>query len=251
MSNDFPFNHFINFDSSNDNKDIENNSIRNNRHQPTTDKPLVENSFQEKQLLSNNSFSNGELSSINEEILDGLKLVISAQKYKAFFENTFIINSIDDENITFSVTTSFIKKMIENHYLQDRKQIIFKCLGSNYMISLSILNDKQNLINDMNNTLERENTHTLTEKQQTEKVSFKLPEFNTSQEIQNEIESTVLKHNKQTSSRRYDGNKSFDNFIVGPSNNMAYAFTLAVAKDPGKIYPQLYILSLVGKECFT
>ena len=241
MSNDFPFNHFINFNSSNDNNHLEKKDLKKFEYLDTKNKDISSQKVEEKQIFSESSFTVEELSSINEEILNGLRLVISPQKYKAFFENTFIIKSISDEKVTFSVTTSFIKKMIENHYLHEIKQILFNSLGSNYTISLSILNDKQSLINNINTNLEQESTQSSAEKQLGEKVSFKLPEFSTSQEIQNEIDSTVLKHNKQSTSRRYDTNKSFDNFIVGPSNNMAYAFTLAVAKDPGKIYPQLYI----------
>ena len=43
-----------------------------------------------------------------------------------------------------------------------------------------------------------------------------------------------------------DPKKTFDNFVVGPSNNMAYASAQAVAKAPGKAYPCLYVHSNSG-----
>lgn len=41
-------------------------------------------------------------------------------------------------------------------------------------------------------------------------------------------------------------NYTFDNFIVGPSNNMAYVSALAVADNPGEIYNPLFLYGGVG-----
>lgn len=247
MSNDFPFNHFINFNSFNNNNNLKNQEIKDFEYPTLEELEKREDNQQtnteNSSLLTSETFSNEELNSINEEVLNGLRLMISPQKYKAFFESTFTMTELSDQKITFSVTTSFIKKMIESHYINEIKQIIFKTLGSEYTIEITTISNKKNLINSINNTLNTENNIKIKqeEKSVSNKVSFKLPEFNSKEDIQQEIESKVIQHNKGTKSKRYDSNKTFDNFIVGPSNNMAYAFSLAVAKDPGKIYPQLYI----------
>ena len=298
MSDDFPFNHFINLDSlnkkpSSNNLDI---SVQNSNEEPVSnyvfpnidDKPV--NSSTHSQLLSDNNFTAEEMNSINEEIMDGLKHSISPQKYKAFFENSFAISEIYQTKIIFSVTTSFIKKMIESHYLAEIKQIIKNTLGSSYTIEINLINGQasqtkamisellsenngqQTLISDpnehasaqnndfssffsreFNNDL-RQNNESNSNNQhppkQSRGTSFKLRLDNQTQskeEINDEIESTVIKQtHDQYKKVKFDTSKTFDNFIVGPSNNMAHAFGIAVSKDPGKVYPQLYIYGNSG-----
>ena len=265
MNDDFPFNHFINLENLNKNNYIDQKTEKpeiKDYHFPniedTPSKPEATVKSQ-NQLLSDSSFNSDELASICEEILSGLKASISPQKYKAFFENSFTVNRVTQSEITFSVTTSFIKKMITNHYLSEIKQIIFTILGSYYDVNITVINaqteqvkedissflkteSSQPSIHNLNNfTNQLPNIEKPAEKT---KISFKLkPEHNSPEEIKDEIESAVIKHTQTNSFKRvkFDGSKTFDNFVVGPSNNMAHAFCLAVAKDPGKVYPQLYI----------
>jgi chromosomal replication initiator protein len=69
----------------------------------------------------------------------------------------------------------------------------------------------------------------------------------TTDEIFDEINSKEIKYLKESPTFGHiDKNKTFDNFIVGHSNNMAHAFSLAVSKDPGNVYPQLYLYGNSG-----
>jgi chromosomal replication initiator protein len=244
MSNDFPFNHFFNLDKNSKNNDIESN-ITDYSFPKVETTSNISQSPKLNQSLSNSDFNAEELQCISEEITIGLKSSISPQKYKAFFDNTFTVNNITDESIEFCVTTNFIKKMIEAHYINEIKQIVFTTLGKEYEIKVTLLtvnatsqlNSARVELNKPQHSSERtEFTPDLN------KPSFKIDISSSKQEIQDEVDSTLIKYNNSGYfARRLDVSKKFDNFIVGPSNNMAYAFSLAVAKDPGKVYPQLYI----------
>jgi len=274
MSDDFPFNHFINLDSFNK------TSVEKNIHVKKEDKiseyvfPSIEEDAAShstnNQLLSDSSFNSDEINSIYEEIMIGLKASISPQKYTAFFENSFTIGEISQTKIIFSVTTSFIKKMIESHYIREIKQILQNTLGTSYNIEITVINNQtsqaKNFISDLlseksieNNFSSNRNvdsrpikkeTLPIFPKSQNSNISFKLradSETHSQEEIKDEIESVVIKHNtEQYKKVKFDISKTFDNFIVGPSNNMAHAFGLAVSKDPGKVYPQLYIYGNSG-----
>lgn len=244
MSNDFPFNHFINFENTNKNNNLPSDEVKDYIF-PKVEENSSEASQSNNQLLSSDSFNADEMHSICEEVLSGLKNTISTQKYKAFFENTFMVSKITEESIQFTVTTSFIKKMINNHYLDEIKQILLTILGVQYSIEVCVLNSQEKIIQNISENVNKQQIQIDEQSANNEPkaFSFKLkPEFNSHGNIKDEIESAVIKHNTNTQKkRRFDLTKKFDNFIVGPSNNMAFAFCLAIGKDPGKVYPQLYI----------
>lgn len=220
MSNDFPFDQFINFK--------ENNNLTEKHYKLNTQiHSKLKPHRSENQALNSSLFSSDELSTINEELLIGLKNNVSAEKYKAFFEKTFYISQISDSAVEITVATAFIKKMIDNHYLQSIKDILFTALGTRYDVVIKPL-DSGKIAAPI-------------EPVRTKAPSFKLDKSENLTEIeaQKVIQSKQLKIN--TSKLKIDRSKTFENFIVGHSNNMAHAFSHAVAKDPGNIYPQLYI----------
>ncbi len=249
MQDDFPFNHFINFNQENTKKPNNNKTIEEYTF------PEVQQSnenFSPNLTLEDDSFHPGELEMLTEELLDNLKNIISPQKYKAYFESTLSITELNNNYLTLSVSTNFIKNMIEKYYVSSIKQIIFKTLGTSYDLKIEVQGamklDKEsgpfNSIDSiMKNAFDEPNSAEPTKKLSAETYSFKLNNaLSSTENIKEEVESAEIKYtNANQKNRKFDLSKTFDNFIVGPSNNMAYAFTQAVAKDPGKVYPQLYI----------
>ena len=239
MSNEFPFNHFINLKKPNNIKDInEINNVNLDKH--FGDKPQLDD--------NNSDFSQDELNIISEEINKSLKESISPQKYSAYFNNTFNLIEIKKGTVVFSVANSFAKKMIENNYLDQIKQNVFNLLNTEYSVDFVLMNShgrNQDLV-AQSNAAQGEISQ---QKSSSSAPSFKIKDDNlaTSKEINEEVESTLIKYNNNLDTKsRFDKSKKFSNFVVGPSNNMAFAFSHAVAKDPGKVYPQLYIFGNSG-----
>lgn len=268
MNDNFPFEHFIKF---NNNKDLVQDNNK-NIQQPleiNLEAKLNEqnhSNLEKSQLNQDDSeFDFNELKSITDEILTMLKSSISPNKYKAYFNSTFTVSSLIDDKICFTVTTNFIRKMIVEHYMSNLKQIIFDLFGSNYDVEIHVVNSSNNPTPMLSNT--SRNTRDLSEKNhEFEEIttlsedlsinseikktpSFTLNAFKPSQNnIIDEVNSKVIKHmnDNKNFGQKIHVNKTFDNFIVGPSNNMAQAFAISVAKEPGNIYPQLYLYGNSG-----
>lgn len=76
-------------------------------------------------------------------------------------------------------------------------------------------------------------------------MTFKIVLPNEDEEADKPVESADIK-GKVRNINGIIPNYRFDNFIVGPSNNMAYAASLAVADNPGEIYNPLFLYGGVG-----
>ncbi len=144
-----------------------------------------------------------------------LQFQISPANFATWLKNTYIVSK-DGGAVVVSVPNNFSKEWLEQKY----NKLVFRIL--------------RNLDNDV-----REVTYSVEHAPQRAKVSFarvpSVPE--TQQEFQE------LQIDKSTNlSPRY----LFDNFIVGPFNELAHAASLAVVKTPGAVYNPLFIYGGVG-----
>ncbi|MFH1771681.1 MAG: chromosomal replication initiator protein DnaA [Candidatus Omnitrophota bacterium] len=129
--------------------------------------------------------------------------------------NTWIaplqFKKMQDENVVIEVPDSFFKNWIESHYASQIKDalelVVQKKLTIAYEINSSILKKRTNKI------------------------------FNTMHKSFCEEPQTSLRLNPRF---------TFEEFIVGSSNRMAHAASLAVANAPGKSYNPLFIYGGVG-----
>ena len=231
MSDQFPLNHFFDTSKLNNFKNLEENKIN-------------------QQVSSNHeeNFSADELNDLTQEILNIIKNYISPQKFKAYFENTFSVSSIDENFIQFAVTTSFIKKMIEQHNRPHLESAINDLLGDSYNFEIIVLgktNINREEIKIETSTQETShNTYDVTKGTTAKDTKFTINDLYPSKDdLESKIESKVINH--LSDNKHYgqiiDQRKTFNNFVVGPNNNFAHASSIAVAKNPGKVYPSLYI----------
>jgi chromosomal replication initiator protein len=240
MTQKFPFNHFLKLDG------LSESPAAKKREIPTvTEIPQMELSHKP----SNSSdlateFATDELKTITEALLDHIKSLISPNKFHAYFANAFTVASIKHDVVEVVVTTNFIKKMVETHYAETIAQAMFEILGKEYGLEIQVLGSPASLSSNSENIL---NSMKPKKVETSRNPSFLIEDLEpTKDDLFKAIDSQVIEHQTANTSSHVDISKNFNNFIIGPSNNIAHALSLAVAKEPGKTYPALYIYGNSG-----
>ena len=141
-------------------------------------------------------------------------------------------------------------------HIQDAIQQV---LGKKYEITISVFplnnglsSNQSNILNTINQSKNESFSEKAILKSDVKKVSAKDASFTidlipTKEDKLSSVHSKAMNYpNSQHFKFAVDPKKTFESFVVGPSNNMAYASTQAVAKNPGKVYPCLYLHSNSG-----
>lgn len=242
MSQKFPFDHFLKLDGLNDVHPASKKT-----ELPVSpvviEQTLKSLSTQQSKITP--EFSTDELKTITEALLDHIKSLINPNKFHAYFANTFTVSAINQDTVEFVVTTSFIKKMVETHYLETIRQALMEILGKEYQLDIQVLgstgsmsSNDENILNSMKSTKKVESV-----KNTTFFIQDLAP---TKDDLFKAVDSQVIEHMSSPTPSQIDTQKTFANFIIGPSNNIAHALAMAVAKDPGKTYPALYVYGNSG-----
>ena len=149
-----------------------------------------------------------------QAVLAQVQLSISQANFATWFKNTEII-SLKEGGIVISVPNSFAKEWLENKY----GKIIFKILHS---------------LNEEIKEVEYE----------VKKSGLKVSKAAAAPFAEaGQLEFQEFEVDKETNlNPRY----TFENFIVGPFNELAQAASFAVAKNPGQVYNPLFIYGGVG-----
>ena len=149
-----------------------------------------------------------------QAVLAQVQLSISQANFATWFKNTEII-SLKEGGIVISVPNSFAKEWLENKY----GKIIFKILHS--------LNEE---IKEVEYEVKKSGLKV------SKAAAAPLAEAG-------QLEFQEFEVDKETNlNPRY----TFENFIVGPFNELAHAASFAVAKNPGQVYNPLFIYGGVG-----
>lgn len=148
-------------------------------------------------------------------VLAQIQLNISQANFNTWFKDTEIV-FISDSEIIISVPNSFAKEWLENKY----NKIILKT------------------INEIDGYKIKTVKYTITTK---EPLKIKKP-INESLNL-NQLEFNELKIDSETN---LNPKYIFDNFVVGPFNELPHAAAQAVAQNPGTLYNPLFIYGGVG-----
>ena len=147
-------------------------------------------------------------------VLAQIQLDISPANFATWFKNTGIVNLKEGEAIV-SVPNSFAKEWLEQKYNKN----IFKILRG--------LNDE---IKEVRYILGKQDLKIL------KREKIPLP-------VVDQLEFPEFKISKETNlNPRY----TFENFVVGPFNELPHAAAQAVSKNPGSVYNPLFVYGGVG-----
>jgi chromosomal replication initiator protein len=230
MAHDFPFDHFLKIGNKNSQNEVLNNSFNTPNSQTIT-------------KSNTQDFQNEEMGLITLEVLNQLKSIVPEVKFKTYFENNLEIKSIDEGRILFEARTPFIKKSVDL-YKDEIARALHNVLGTPYEVTI-VAKDQTEYVpvaanQPMNNGNNNKNFND---------VKFTLELTPTRNDLASKAEAQYIEHmNPNQSGIIIDRSKTFDNFIVGPTNNMAQAVSKAAAQNPGKQgkYPSIYVHSNSG-----
>ncbi len=143
-----------------------------------------------------------------EKCLNQIKKEIKPQLFKTWFKDLKVA-SVDSKTLKLKAKDRIVKEYLEKNYLPLLKEIVSKEFGK-YM-----------------------------------DIELLLPE-----EVHKPLQLELNLFNGQTVKKTIDSNLNpkytFENFVVGSSNQFAHAAAVAVAENPGRAYNPLFIYGGVG-----
>ncbi len=162
-----------------------------------------------------------------QSVLGEIELSVSHATFTTWFKNTELVNN-DESGVTISVPNIFAKKQFEVKFNDQILEILAKNGVSPKRINYTITaTGKRTHIN-------RETT--VNRSDQTQTAESLLPSSN----------STAYQTKSPLTAGGLNPRYTFDSFIVGSSNDLAYTASQAVAANPGVKYNPIYLYGGVG-----
>lgn len=145
--------------------------------------------------------------------LDFIKDNVTNQVYKTWFVPIEPLE-LKDSELTLSVPSQFYYEWIEEHYFELMRATVKKIIGEDAKLNYKII------FNHTNNK---------------DKTTVKLPGLKKKQsESQNHIPFDAVQLNNNNFTTNLNPRYTFDNFIAGESNQLAYSAAVAVSNNPGR-----------------
>ncbi len=158
-----------------------------------------------------------------QAVLGEIELTVSRGNYVTWFKNTRLLRFKDDV-LTIGVPNVFVKQQLERKYNDLITEMLAKNQVTPERIDFKIHND-------------------ISSKPRSDDEPLALNSVTPSPEQNRQSISNSLSHSyRQGLNEKY----TFDNFIVGSGNELAYAACQAIAANPGTKYNPLFIYGGVG-----
>ncbi len=140
------------------------------------------------------------------QVLERLKLQLTRPAFETWIK-TATLQELTDNYIVIQAANPFVLNHLQKNYLPIISNVITEILG--YSVEIQLTTDAENI--SLLNPLKKENSR---------EITLKNPQLNS-------------KYN-------------FSRFVVGPTNRMAHAASLAVAESPGREFNPLFLCGGVG-----
>lgn len=161
-----------------------------------------------------------------QSVLGEIELSVSTANYQTWFVDTELLEQSDQE-VVIAVKNIFAKKQFEARFNDQIKEILAK-----------------------NNVAPKKITYTIKTNGKKTRVNREItPEHPSADDLVSRTTRTEQSTPRTSSSRAKENlnpRYTFDNFIVGSSNDLAYSASQAVATHPGVKYNPLYFYGGVG-----
>ncbi|HEY5442698.1 MAG TPA: DnaA/Hda family protein, partial [Candidatus Saccharimonadales bacterium] len=168
--------------------------------------------------------------SLWQAVLGEIELSVSHGNFVTWFKGTSLLKQ-SDETIVIGVANIFIKQQLERKY----GELIAKTLAKNGLVAKQI---DYKIISSQSRKPNNSKTP-----EATTQTPGKSPSTNNSGGAQPQSGNNGLTHSyRQGLNERY----TLDSFIVGDSNELAFAACQAVAAQPGTKYNPLFLYGGVG-----
>lgn len=158
-----------------------------------------------------------------QSVLGEIELSVSHATFTTWFKNTQLVDQ-NDNGVVISVPNIFAKKQFEVKFNEQIKEVLSK----NGVTPKSIVYT----INTTGNKTRVNRETTVNQQIQTADDLIASPKAG--------------QPNSQLSTGNLNPRYTFDNFIVGSSNDLAYVASQAVAANPGEKYNPIYLYGGVG-----
>lgn len=150
------------------------------------------------------------------QALDLIEKEINKQSFDTWFASTSL-HRFEDNKLLVSVPNNFVANWLSENYLNTIHQCLNSILHQDYQLNFIV--SEINCEPNFNIAVESDNISTLIQNSSTPKNPHKY---------------------------QFNPKYSFENFVVGPSNQFAYAAAQAVAEQPSNSYNPLFIYGGVG-----
>ncbi len=156
-----------------------------------------------------------------KSVLTELELTLSSANFQTWFKGKTEITVIEGNTIEIGCNSPYTKDWLEQRYLGQIKSILDRLTETNNTIIFTVARN-----------LKPENNKKAVFDQSSNVLLF------------NEGDPDKLQERLEAS--KLNSNYTFENFVVGSSNQLAFAVSKAVSESPGKIYNPLFLYGGVG-----